>query len=247
MILEGLDPRRRRELVRASMRVYAVTDGRWLAGRSLVDVVDQAIWGGATFVQLREKDASHERRVELARQIAPVCARAGVPFVIDDDVECALQVGADGVHVGQSDEPCSRARALLGPDAIVGVSVGTVEQALQAQRSGADYLGVGAIWATATKTDAEVPGIEGLRRICAAVDVPCVAIGGIKRDNVGRLAGTGVDGVAVVSEIFAAADPLAAARGLLGACERAGVGSAAALGGPGGAGDADAVGGGRSR
>lgn len=181
-----------------------------------------AIAGGATFVQLREKDVSHEGRVALARRVLPVCRAAGVPFVVDDDVACAREVGADGVHVGQEDESCARARAELGPEAIVGVSAQTVPEALAAERAGADYLGVGAIFPTRTKTDyAEEPGPAGFAAIRAAVGIPCVAIGGVNASNVGALAGTGAAGVAVVSAIFAAPDARAAASELRRACEAA--------------------------
>lgn len=201
------------------LAVYAVTDSAWLDGRALEDVVAQAIEGGATFVQLREKGCSHEERCGLARRILPVCREHGVPFVVDDDVACALEVGADGVHVGQSDTACAAARAMLGPDAVVGVSAQTPEQARAAAEAGADYLGVGAAFPTSTKADAEFTGVDGLARVCAATDLPVVAIGGITAANAGELASTGACGVAVVSAIFAAADPAAAARELRAAVE----------------------------
>ncbi len=209
------------DLLARQLLVYAVTDSRWLAGRDLAQVVEEAIEGGATFVQLREKDVSHEDRCSLARTVLPVCRKAGVPFVVDDDVACAQEVGADGVHMGQEDESCARARALLGPDAIVGVSAQTVEEARAAQAAGADYLGVGAIFSTQTKTDyTQEPGAAGFALIRASVGIPCVAIGGMRADNVGALEGTGAEGVAVVSAIFAAQDPRAATRDLRWACER---------------------------
>ena len=203
-----------REDIRKSMLVYAVTDRAWLGGRSLVDCVQQAVEGGATFVQLREKDAPHDEIAELARELLPVCRAAGVPFVIDDEVEIALEVGADGVHVGQDDMACERARAILGPDAIVGVSAQTVEQALVAQAAGADYLGVGALIPTPTKPDAVDVTFEELRAICDAVDIPVVGIGGLNARTIGQLKGSGVDGAAVVSAIFAAEDCKAASREL---------------------------------
>lgn len=192
------------------LALYAVTDSTWLDRRPLEDVVAQAIAGGATFVQLREKHATFEERCELARRVLAVCREAGVPFVVDDDVACAAAVGADGVHVGQSDTGCRAARELLGPGAIVGVSAQTPEQARQAALDGADYLGVGAVFATATKTDAADVGLEGLAAVCAATELPVVAIGGISAANVGELAGSGACGAAVVSAIFAAPDPRAA-------------------------------------
>ena len=203
-----------RDDIRKSMLVYAVTDRTWLNGRSLVECVQQAVDGGATFVQLREKDALHEEIVELAHELIPICREAGVPFVIDDEVSIALEVGADGVHVGQDDMACENARAMLGPDAIVGVSAQTVAQALAAQKAGADYLGVGALIPTPTKPDAVDVTFDELRAICDAVDIPVVGIGGLNKNTVAQLKGSGVDGAAVVSAIFAADDCGSAARGL---------------------------------
>lgn len=202
------------EAIRRGMLLYAVTDRAWLAGRTLADCVREAIAGGATFVQLREKGLSTDEIVAEAAEIIPVCRAAGVPFVIDDDVEAARRSGADGVHVGQSDTACAEARAALGPAAIVGVSAQTVEEALAAQAAGADYLGVGAMYGTPTKPDAIDVTFEELARICAAVDIPVTAIGGINARTMGSLAGTGVDGAAVVSAIFAAEDIEAATREL---------------------------------
>lgn len=201
--------------LRRAMRLYAVTDSAWLEGRTLAQCVAQALAGGATFVQLREKDASCAQRVSLAREIAPLCRAAHVPFVIDDDVEAALACGADGVHVGQSDAACADARRILGPDKIVGVSAQTVEQALAAQAAGASYLGVGAVFGTPTKPDAELVSLETLANICAAVDIPVVAIGGLNGSTIASLAGTGVDGAAVVSAIFAAPDIEQATKSLV--------------------------------
>lgn len=202
------------EAIRRGMLLYAVTDRAWLDGRTLADCVREAIAGGATFVQLREKDLTTEEIVAEAAEIIPVCRAAGVPFVIDDDVEAARRSGADGVHVGQSDTACAEARSALGPEAIVGVSAQTVEEALAAQAAGADYLGVGAMYGTPTKPDAVDVTFEELARICAAVDIPVTAIGGINARTMGSLAGTGVDGAAVVSAIFAAEDIEAATREL---------------------------------
>ena len=199
------------DAIRKSMLVYAVTDRAWLNGRTLAECVQQAVDGGATFVQLREKDASHDEIVRLANELLPLCRKAGVPFVIDDEVEIALEVGADGVHVGQDDMACERARAMLGPDAIVGVSAQTVEQALAAQAAGADYLGVGALIPTPTKPDAVDVTFDELRAICDAVDIPVVGIGGLNARTVAQLKGTHVDGAAVVSAVFAAEDCKAAA------------------------------------
>lgn len=204
-----------RESLRRALALYAVTDRSWLDGRSLADCVETALAGGATFLQLREKGASREETVCHARTLRPLARAAGVPFVIDDDVEAARVVGADGVHVGQSDAACAEARALLGSEAIVGVSASTAEQALAAQSAGADYLGVGAVFGTSTKQDASVVGVDGLRRIVEAVDIPVVAIGGLNLATIPALEGTGADGVAVVSGIFAADDICAATEKLL--------------------------------
>ncbi|MBE6473592.1 MAG: thiamine phosphate synthase [Coriobacteriaceae bacterium] len=207
-------------VIRESMLLYAVTDRAWLHGRSLAECVHQALEGGATFVQLREKDASKEETIALGKELLSLCRAAGVPFVVDDDVDVALAVGADGVHVGQDDVACAQARAALGPDAIVGVSAQTVEQALRAQADGADYLGVGALIPTATKPDAVDVTPEELRAICEAVDIPVVGIGGLNAGTIPQLEGLGADGAAVVSAIFAADDCLAAARELRSVCER---------------------------
>lgn len=209
-----------KEQLRASMLLYAVTDRAWLRGRELVDCVRDAIAGGATFVQLREKDATHGEIVQLARELVPICHAAGVPFVIDDDVEAALEAGADGVHVGQDDAACVDARRMLGPDAIVGVSAQTVAQALKAQADGADYLGVGALIPTPTKPDAVDVTYDELCAICEAVDIPVVGIGGLNASTIDRLAGSGADGAAVVSAIFAADDCLQATRDLRVVAER---------------------------
>lgn len=200
--------------IRRALLLYGVTDSAWLSGRTLADCVRQAIAGGATFIQLREKHMTTDELVAEAATILPICRAAGVPFVIDDDVEAALRSGADGVHVGQSDTACAEARRILGPDAIVGVSAQTVEQALAAQAAGADYLGVGALIPTPTKPDAVDVTKEELTRICAAVDIPVVGIGGLHASTLGVLSGTGVAGAAVVSAIFAADDIEAATREL---------------------------------
>lgn len=203
-----------KDKLRRSMALYAVTDRAWLDGRTLAACVEEALAGGATFVQLREKDAPRAEVVLRARALAPLCREAGVPFVVNDDVEAAALAGADGVHVGQGDAAVEEARAQLGPDAIVGVSAQTVEQALAAQAAGADYLGVGAVFGTPTKPDAADVGVDGLAAICAAVDIPVVAIGGLNVQTIPALAGTGADGAAVVSALFAADDIRAVAEEL---------------------------------
>lgn len=199
--------------IRDALKLYAVTDNAWLGERTLAECVEAALAGGATFVQLRDKQATGEALQAEAEELLALCRAAGVPFVVNDDVECALAVGADGVHVGQDDMACERARALLGPDAIVGVSTQTVEQARAAEAAGADYLGVGGVTGTATKPEAEVLAPEEFRAI-AAVDIPVVAIGGVNAATMPRLSELNVDGAAVVSAIFAADDIEAATREL---------------------------------
>lgn len=200
-----------------SLLLYAVTDRRWLHGGRLADAVREALEGGATFVQLREKEGGAMARSELvaeAEEIRDLCRRYEVPFVIDDDVDLALAAGADGVHVGQSDMEAGMVREKIGPDRILGVSAGSVGEAVLAEKRGADYLGVGAVFPTGTKADAEAIDPKELRAICDAVRIPVIAIGGITRDNVTRLSGSGIAGVAVVSAIFAQPDVRAAAADL---------------------------------
>ena len=197
------------------LRLYAVTDSRWLGeGETLSSRVAAAIRGGATFVQLREKEMQGEKLLSLACEIGALCRGMGVPFVVDDDAEIAALAGADGVHVGQSDESAAEARRRIGPDKILGVSAQTVEQALEAERNGADYLGVGAVFPTGSKDDADAVSLDTLKAICNAVHIPVVAIGGIGIKNVGALRGTGISGVAVISALFAREDTEAAAREL---------------------------------
>ena len=196
------------------MLLYAVTDRAWLNGATLESQVEQALKGGATFVQLREKELDEETFLEEAKKIKKLCGKYHVPFVINDNVDIALAVDADGVHVGQSDMEAGKVREKLGPDKIIGVSCKTVEQALLAKKHGADYLGVGAMYPTGTKKDATAVTPEVLSEICQAVDIPVVAIGGINKNRLEPLQGTGVDGVAVVSAIFAAEDIEKATREL---------------------------------
>ena len=202
---------------KSSLLLYAVTDRHWLCGRRLIDDVREALEGGVTFVQLREKDdmaLPHDEFLQEAKEIQSLCKEYHVPFVLDDDVALALECGADGVHVGQSDMEADDVRALLGPDKILGVSAQTVEQAVRAEKMGADYLGVGAVFATGSKDDAKTISKQTLKDICAAVSIPVIAIGGINADNVSELAGTGIVGISVISAIFAQPDPQQAAKEL---------------------------------
>ena len=194
--------------------LYAVTDRAWLRGGTLADAVAAALRGGATLVQLREKTLDPADLLSEARQLTALCRAHGVPLVVDDNVEIALAAGADGVHVGQSDMAARRARALLGPDRILGVSAHNVAEALAAQADGADYLGCGAAFVTGTTLDAHPVSAETMRAVTAAVDIPVVDIGGIDAGNILQLQGRGLAGVAVVSGIFAQPDLTAAAREL---------------------------------
>ncbi|MGX8728469.1 MAG: thiamine phosphate synthase [Lachnospiraceae bacterium] len=197
------------------MPLYAVTDRAWLHGRTLAEVVEAALKGGVTCMQLREKELSHEEFLREAIALRELCRKYNVPLIINDNVDVALESHADGVHIGQHDAPCTEVRRRIGPEMLLGVSAQTVEQAIQAEKDGADYLGVGAVFSTGTKLDADDVSRETLRAICEAVSIPVVAIGGIKKENIGCLSGTGIDGVAVVSAIFAAADSEAASKELL--------------------------------
>ncbi len=189
-----------------TMLLYAVTDRAWLKDQTLYEQVESALKGGVTCVQLREKELSDEDFLSEALEIGALCKRYNVPFFINDNVEVAIKCKADGIHVGQDDMSAEDVRKLVGDDMMLGVSVHTVKEALDAVKAGADCLGVGAMYSTATKEDADVVSMEALRDICAAVDVPVVAIGGLGKHNIMKLAGTGVDGVALVSAIFSADD-----------------------------------------
>ena len=196
------------------MRLYAVTDRSWLEGKTLASQVKECLEGGVTFLQLREKKLDEEAFYQEALVIKKLCKENDVPFIINDNVDVALRCDADGVHVGQSDMEAQDVRAKLGPDKIIGVSARTVEQAVKAEKMGADYLGVGAVFSTSTNLDAREVSWETLKEICETVSIPVVAIGGITADNLSQLAGTGVDGVAVVSAIFAQKDIKEAAQKL---------------------------------
>ena len=199
---------------RERLLLYAVTDRSWLNGRTLRSQVEEALDGGATFLQLREKNLDDAHFLEEARELQALCRERGVPFIVNDNVDVALAMGADGIHVGQHDMEAGDVRRLLGPDRILGVSAQTVEQALLAQERGADYLGVGAVFPTGSKDDADDVSFEELRAICEAVTIPVVAIGGISLSNVKKLAGSGICGIAVISAIFAQKDIRLAAEQL---------------------------------
>ena len=210
-----------KEEIRASMLLYAVTDRMWLKeGQNLTAVCRDVLESGVTFLQIREKDLNAEAFEREAMELKELCAQYRVPFVVNDSVEIALAIQADGVHVGQSDIRGRDIRAMIGPDRILGISAGTVEEAAAAERAGADYIGVGAVFGTSTKKDARNLSLEQLRAITGAVSIPAVAIGGINAANLLELSGSGVDGVAVVSAIFAAGNPGQAASELLGLAQR---------------------------
>ena len=188
------------------LTLYAITDRHWLNGQTLKSQVEKALKGGATMIQIREKDLNEKDFLLEAEELLALCRSYNVPFIVNDNVELAVKIGADGVHVGQSDMNARDVRALIGNDKILGVSTQTVEQALFAQECGAEYLGVGAVCPTGSKDDAEVLDRKTLMDICKAVSIPVVAIGGITKDNVRELKGTGIAGISVISAIFAQKD-----------------------------------------
>ena len=194
--------------IRRAMLLYAITDRSWLKeGESLTDVCREVLDNGATFLQIREKDLDKENFEKEAAELKKLCEKYRVPFVVNDNVQIALDIDADGVHVGQSDIKGRDIRSLIGPDKILGISAGTAEKAVAAEKAGADYIGVGAVFGTSTKKDARNLSIEKLREICGAVSIPAVAIGGISRENVSELDGSGASGIAVISAIFGAGEP----------------------------------------
>ena len=226
-----------RDEIRRGMTLYAVTDRSWLGERTLAQAVEEVLRGGATFLQLREKELNREavlaeaREIQAiagryhvplnreavlaeAREIQAIAGRYHVPFVVNDSVDIALACGTDGVHVGQKDIMGRDIRALIGPDRILGITANTVELAVAAEQAGADYIGAGAVFGTTTKGDAKNLSLDALKAICRAVSIPVVAIGGINAHNLPQLAGTGAAGAAVVSALFAQKDPEGAARHL---------------------------------
>jgi len=205
----------RADALRRALRLYAVTDRAWVGRQTFAEQMEAALRGGATCLQLREKDLPDDAFLAEALDVRRLCERHGVPMIVNDNLDVALRADADGVHVGQSDHPAAEVRRLLGPGPILGVSAQTVDQALEAERAGADYLGVGAVFPTATKRDADAVPLSTLRAICAAVRIPVVAIGGIAADNLAQLRGSGIAGVAVVSALFAQPDIETATRALL--------------------------------
>lgn len=203
------------KLDKKSLLLYAVTDRSWTENASLYEQVEQTLKGGTTFVQLREKDLPYEEFKAEGEKLLKLCKNYSVPFVINDNVQLAKEIDADGVHIGQDDMEISEARKIIGNDKILGVSVQTVEDAIFAEKQGADYLGVGAVFSTSTKLDAVDVSYQMLKEICAAVKIPVVAIGGINKNNILDLQNSGICGVAVVSAIFAQKDIFGATKELL--------------------------------
>ena len=194
--------------IRKGMLLYAVTDRSWLKeGQTLLSVCEEILNNGATFLQIREKDLDAASFQEEAAQLKDLCICHRVPYVVNDSVEIAMAIDADGVHVGQSDIKGRDIRSMIGENKILGISAGTVEEAIAAEKAGADYIGVGAVFGTSTKKDARNLTAEKLKEITSAVSIPVVAIGGINSKNLMELSGSGVDGVAVVSAIFASENP----------------------------------------
>ena len=202
------------------LELYAVTDRHWLGNQTLLEQVQEALDGGATCIQLREKQLDEENFLKEAIEIQKLCKEYHVPFIVNDNVEIAKTMHADGIHVGQSDMEALDVRKALGNDVILGVSAQTVEQAKKAEAHGADYLGVGAVFPTGSKDDADDVSHETLKAICEAVSIPVIAIGGITQDNVKELAGSGIVGIAVISAIFAQKDITQATKDLKQATEQ---------------------------
>lgn len=203
-----------------NLLLYAVTDRAWVGRQTLLEQIESALKGGATLVQLREKDLPQLDYIREAAQATALCHRYGVPLIVNDSLEVALKSGADGVHVGIEDQPVAEIRRQAGKGFLIGATAKTVEQARAAQAAGADYLGVGAVFPSPTKKNAIRITTGQLREICASVSIPCVAIGGISRENLPALAGGGMDGFALVSAIFSQPDIEAACRELRALAER---------------------------
>ncbi|MDK6250980.1 thiamine phosphate synthase [Alloscardovia omnicolens] len=210
----------RKQAVKDMMLLYGVTDRTWSSNYPLIQRITEALDNGMTCVQLREKHMSDEDFLSEAREVSALCKHYNVPFIINDNVDVAIACGADGIHVGQSDEAATQVRARVGSSMIVGVSASSLEEAIKAEKDGADYVGVGAVFSTSTKADADYLSMDELRAICETVNIPTVAIGGIHAGNIQLLQGTGIDGVAVVSAIFGADDSAAATARLRALAEK---------------------------
>ncbi|KGP74775.1 thiamine-phosphate pyrophosphorylase [Desulfosporosinus sp. Tol-M] len=191
---------------RKTLRLYAITDRTWVGKQTLMEQVESALKGGATCIQLREKQLDDSAFLAEAMAMKKLCQEYGVPFIVNDNADSAVKCQANGVHLGPGDLPPQNVRALVGENMMIGVSARTVERAIQAEKAGADYLGVGAVFTTTTKPDAHSVSHDIVKEICKAVSIPVVAIGGISRQNILELSGIGIAGVALVSTIFASED-----------------------------------------
>ena len=188
------------------MQLYAVTDRAWTGNKTLYEQIKEALENGVTCVQLREKNLDEASFIEEAKKISVLCRQYNIPFIVNDNVNVAIASNADGIHIGQEDMGLKDVREIVGENMIIGISAHTVEEAKFAQENGADYIGIGAVFETSTKNDVDVILYEKVKSICDAVDMPKVAIGGINAENILKLKGSGIDGVAVVSAIFGAKD-----------------------------------------
>lgn len=200
---------------RDMLKLYLVTDRQWLNGRKLTDDLEKAILGGVTIIQLREKNLSDEEFIKVANEVKKLCQKYDIPLIINDNLNVALAIDSDGIHIGQDDIPASIVRKKIGPDKILGVSAHNLKEALQARHDGADYIGVGAIFPTETKNDATIVTLDKLQKICDRIDIPVVAIGSINIDNISKLKNINIAGVAVVSEIMKANDIMATSNQLV--------------------------------
>lgn len=200
---------------RDMLKLYLVTDRQWLNGRKLTDDLEKAILGGVTIIQLREKNLSDEEFIKVANEVKKLCQKYDIPLIINDNLNVALAIDSDGIHIGQDDIPASIVRKKIGPDKILGVSAHNLKEALLARHDGADYIGVGAIFPTETKNDATIVTLDKLQKICDRIDIPVVAIGGINIDNISKLKNINITGVAVVSEIMKANDIMATSNQLV--------------------------------
>ena len=188
------------------MHLYAVTDRAWTGKKTLYEQINEALKNGVTCVQLREKNLDEASFIEEAKKISVLCRQYNTPFIVNDNVNVAIASNADGIHIGQEDMGLKDVRKIVGENMIIGISAHTVEEAKFAQENGADYIGIGAVFETSTKNDVDIIPYEKVKAICDAVDIPKVAIGGINAENILKLRGSGIDGVAVVSAIFGAKD-----------------------------------------
>ncbi len=203
-----------------SMLLYVITDRSWIGENSFEEDVEEAIKGGATFLQLREKNISDAEYLNHAKGIKKITDKYNIPFVINDNVEVAIKSNADGVHIGQGDMDAKEVRALIGINKILGVTANTVERAILAEENGADYIGVGAVFKTNTKTDANIISRETIKDICKSVSIPVVAIGGINETNILELKNSGIDGVCCISAVFAKSDIYGATKNLYNLAEK---------------------------